>query len=149
MELNDFIRPDRCIMLQNHRKNEALLELIEIIANQKAVRDVEELKKEIFYREQLMSTGIGLSIAVPHVRFGGADTPIVVIGVQPEGVTDYESLDEQTIKIVVMIVVAKDHHREYIRLLSIIMSRLKDENVREQLIAAKDSDTIASILRNQ
>ena len=146
MDIKDFIRKDRCVILTNTRKNEALLEMLEILEQQKATKEMEELRKEIFYREQLMSTGIGMSIAVPHVRFSGVDSPIVVVGVSPEGISDYVSLDSQPIQIVIMIIVAKDHHREYIRLLSIIMSHLKDEKVREALMKAKDSDEILKIM---
>ena len=147
MDISDFVSKERCVILSNTRKNEALLEMLEIIENQKAVKDMEELRKEIFYREQLMSTGIGMSIAVPHVRFSGVESPIVIVGVSPQGISDYVSLDSQLIQIVIMIIVAKDHHREYIRLLSILMSHLKDEAVRESLIKAKDADEILKIMR--
>ncbi|MBN2509687.1 MAG: PTS sugar transporter subunit IIA [Spirochaetales bacterium] len=146
MEIKDFLREDRCVLLKSTRKNEVLLELLEILEAQKAVENMEELRKEIFYREQLMSTGIGLSIAVPHVRFEGVAAPIVMAGVSREGISDYASLDEKPIKIVIMIIVAKDCHRDYIRLLSMIMSHLKNEEVRDALVNAASPAQIVSIL---
>ena len=109
------------------------------------IQDTTKLKESIFYREKLMSTGIGLGIAVPHVRIEGVKEPIVAIGISHNGISDYESIDDQTVKIVVMIVAGKGQHKEYIQLLSQIAARLKDEHIRRNLIEAKNPDEIYDI----
>lgn len=139
MEINDLIVGGRCRILHSRTKTEALLELIDIVGAEGCVKDLEGLKKEIFYREQIMSTGIGQGIGIPHVRFPGIKEPLVLIGVSPKGVEDYESLDGEMIRLVFMILVNENHHKEYLRILSLIVQRLKDDKFRERL-ARVESD---------
>jgi mannitol/fructose-specific phosphotransferase system IIA component (Ntr-type) len=145
MRLREIIRKDCICILKGGLKEEVILELIRLIDASGEIPDVEKLKEGIFYRENLMSTGIGFGIAVPHVRIEGVRGPIVAIGISHNGIPDYESLDNKTVKIVVMIVAGKGQHKDYIRLLSLIVSKLKDKNTRERLIKAHDPNEIYDI----
>jgi len=93
-----------------------------------------------------MSTGLGLGLAVPHVRFSGVKSPIVIAGIQPAGISDYESLDGNPVNIVIMIIVGENQHKQHIRLLSMIASRLKDNDLKQALLSAKNGDEIYSLL---
>ena len=104
------------------------------------------MKKEIFYREQIMSTGIGQNIAIPHVRFEGIETPLVYVGLSPSGIVDYESIDGQPVKIIVMILVGAEQHKEYLRILSLVVSRLKDRSLQTSLLNANENKEIGTIL---
>lgn len=145
MELERSIDKDRMCILKGITKEQVLLELIELIGRSAEIQDVEELKRSIFYREKLMSTGIGLGIAVPHVRIEGVRNPITAIGISHSGIPDYESIDDQIVKIVVLIVAGKDQHKRYIRLLSEIVSKMKSDDVIENLLKAENSEEIYNI----
>lgn len=145
MKLKKAINKDHICILKGNIKEEIILELIKLMDTSGEIPDVAKLKESILYRENLMSTGIGLGIAVPHVRIEGVKKPIVAIGISHDGIPDYESIDGQTVKIVVMILAGKEQHKEYIKLLAQIASRLKDENTRENLIKAKNPDEIYGI----
>ncbi len=146
MNLSKVIAPECCISLTESSKTEVLIELMEKIALSGFVEDLESLKKEIFYREQLMSTGIGMGIGIPHVRFKGIKNPVVAVGIRPEGIKDYESIDKEDVKIVFMILVGEDQHKEHIRLLSQIMEKLKSPEDRQTLSGLTDSQKIYSFL---
>ena len=152
MDLVNIIDRERCCVLTEKTKTEAIIELANSFENFKGSQvigrtiDIEELKKELFYREQLMSTGLSMGIAVPHVRFSGVSSPVVIAGVQPDGIEDYDTLDGTAVKIVVMIIVGENQHKQHIRLLSMISARLKDSSLREKLIAAKSGDEIYNLL---
>jgi len=149
MELNTLLRQDYCRVFQSNTKTEALLELIDLLEQNGAegtVKDLEGLKKEIFYREQIMSTGIGQGIGIPHVRFSGVSEPQVLVGVKPEGFDDYESLDGEPVKMVFMILVGENHHKEYLRILSLLVHRLKEDEFRSSLASAENSEAVYSIL---
>lgn len=145
MELRESIHKDRICILNGKSKKEVLLELIELLDKLGEVEDVEKVKERIFYREQLMSTGIGLGIGVPHVRIEGVKEPVVAIGVSHNGIPDYQSIDNKIVKIIVMIVAGKEQHQKYIRLLSQVVSKLKNPRVIENLIKARSTDEIYRI----
>lgn len=146
MNLSEVVKKECCFQLNENKKTEILIEMMECIHQKGYIGDLENLKKEIFYREQLMSTGVGMNIAIPHVRFKGVEKPLIAIGIKESGVVDYESIDNEDVKIIIMILVGEDQHKEHIRLLSQVMGRLKDRADREKLIHASDNGEIYSLL---
>ena len=146
MEFRSHICPQGIVLLTETTKTEVLLRLANTAAEAGKIINSEQLIKDIFYREQLMSTGIGLGIAIPHVRFKEFKKPVIIVGVQPEGIEDYPSIDDQPVKIVIMILVGENQHKEHIRLLSQIVAFLKTENVIDRLCAADSSEKIFAIM---
>lgn len=146
MNLKEIIILNHCVILKSRTKTEALLELIDLIKNSGEISDIDDLKKEIFFREQLMSTGIGQGIGIPHVRFEGVQHPIILTGVSPEGIDDYGSMDKKPVHLVFMFIVGKDRHKEYLRLLSLVSSKVKDEDFRRRLINSADRSEIVRLL---
>ena len=141
MDFRSIITEQRICLLKEKKKKQVLRTLIARAAAQGAVReqDAAALTKRIFHREKLMSTGIGIGIAIPHVRFEGVKKPLIIMGIQPEGIADYASIDDRPVQLVVMILMAQNQHREYIALLSHVVSFLKSDAVKEKLIKAETS----------
>ncbi len=133
------VSPERVLILTGPRgKKEVLDALIESLVEAGCVTDGDELTRAVYRREELMSTGIGLGVAVPHVRLGSVRELAVAAANCPDGVDDYESMDGRPVKLVFMIVARRDAHADYIRVLSHISRRIRDERVRERLIAARE-----------
>ena len=145
MNLKDIIKPANCCLLKSTTKTEVIIELIELIKENIEISDIDNLKKEIFFREQLMSTGIGHGIAIPHVRFEGVTHPKILIGVQAEGIQDYGTMDEDPVHFVFLFIVGKEQHKEYLRLLSLVSSKIKDELFRKKLMNVKSKEDIAAL----
>lgn len=149
MKLLHAIDPRRICLLRHHSKADVLNEIVDCGAQAGLPCDSEELKERISYREQLMSTGIGLEIGLPHVRMEGITDPCIIIGVQPDGIIDYESIDNLPVKIVVMILVGKDQHRVHLELLAQIVAILKRRQTREALLTANTPDKIYRIFSEE
>lgn len=146
MELKDYIDRKLISLLKGERKEKVLLELIDLVCKEKELSSRKEIKEAIFHREELMSTGIGLGIAVPHARIKGVKELIMAVGVFPKGIHDYETIDDNPIKIVVLIIAGEKQHKAYIQVLSLIVSKLKDNEVREKIIKAQSREELFEIL---
>ncbi len=146
MKLNNYIDGNLIFLLQENKKREVLLQMINAICENKKMNNKESVNEAIFYRESLMSTGIGLGIAVPHVRIKGIKEPVVAVGIQKEGIPDYETIDNIPVKIVVLIIAGEGQHKEYIQILSLVVTKLKQSEVRERLTEAKSKKEIYQIL---
>ena len=147
MKFENIICKESCLLLQQNVKTEVLIELMELIHTNNLYDDLEGLKKDIFYREQLMSTGLGQGIAIPHVRIPGLDVPIIALGVQPKGIKDYGSLDNEPVKIVVMILVGAEQQKVYLRILSQLMMKLKSSEFKDALLKAEDGDALYALIQ--
>jgi len=139
--LPKILSPDRVVFLEGSKKENALKTLCAVLATSPMVPNEEELEAAIFRREELMSTGIGFGIGVPHVRLPSVGDLVLALGIAREPLTDYSSLDEVPVQIVCMVAAGGTQHPHYIRALSAISSRLKEDAVRNSLIAAADAGT--------
>ena len=148
MELVKLIDKELIKILKATTKDEALSELIDLLGQRSEVKNIAELKQMIFHREKLMSTGIGQGIAIPHIRVAGIEKPVVVVGLSPSGISDYESIDNQPVRVIIMIVAGAKQHKEYIKILSQIVSLLKNGPVRQQLFQSRSTDEVYNILIN-
>ncbi len=137
---------ENVVVVENAEKNAILQALIDSLAGSPMVKSKEELQDGIFHREQLMSTGIGMEIGIPHVRIGSVKDVILAAALVRQGVADYEALDSRPVKLIFMIVARKEQHDQHLKLLALISSRLKDESYRQALIGCPDADAFHALL---
>jgi PTS system nitrogen regulatory IIA component len=132
----DVLTKERVLFLESSSKREVLNLMIDGLAQAPEIADRDELASEIFHREELMSTGIGLGVASPHVRLPSLNKTIMLAALIQSGLDDYNSLDGQPVQLVFMIAAGHHQHAEYLRLLSSLAKLVKEENVRQQLISS-------------
>jgi len=139
LSIERVLSPERVLILPGARsKREVLQRLVDCLAGTAAVKNADELAQAVFAREELMSTGIGLGVAVPHVRLASVLEPVMAAASCPDGVQDYESLDGEPVRLVFLIAAERDAHAKYIRLLSQLSRAVKDAGARRRLIEAGD-----------
>jgi PTS system nitrogen regulatory IIA component len=148
-ELIHVLAPERVLILESNNKRDALLALADCLGSAAEVKDRDALVQGIFYREELMSTGIGMGIGVPHVRLASVARPVMSAGLCRNPITDYQSLDGIPIHLIFLIAAGQNQHAEYLRLLSSLSLKLKSEKLRNSLISAPDSQTFYQILTHQ
>ena len=68
MKIRDYIDASRVVLLQSKEKEPALRELVAVVHEQNMDEHKDTIHEQLLARESLMSTGIGLGIAVPHIR---------------------------------------------------------------------------------
>jgi len=146
MNLAEFLDPERVLLLTASAKSEALDELVQALARAGLGVSAEELGAAVRKRERLMSTGIGFGIAVPHVRLEGVRRPMMAVGVSRQGLRDYQSLDDEPVRIVVLIAVPAGDHEGYIRLLAETVAVLKQPERRRAILAAESPEQIHRLL---
>jgi len=144
--LSAILQPDRVVLLNSRNKEEALNKLIDLCSNVPGLAGRIELADAVFKREKLMSTGIGLSIAVPHVRLNSINEIQIAFAVNKTGINDYESLDNVPVKLIVLIIAGRNQHTAYIQTLSRISRLLKNEIIRERLYNCRSNKAIYDII---
>ena len=146
MKISDYLAPERVIFLKSTTKADALEELIQAAKDFSENITLEELRKAVWEREEMMSTGIGQGIGIPHVRLPGLEKITMAVGISREGIADYESLDNKPVHVIVLIAVPQGQHELYIRLLAEIVGILKREDLRRAIIEAKDASEAYRLL---
>jgi len=146
ISLEAIIPPERVILLDATTKEEALRRLSAVVATSPDVTDGAKLLAAIHEREKIMSTGIGLGIAIPHAKIPSVRDFVVGFAKIDQGI-DFNSLDGKPVHFVVMIA-GPDHQQErYLQLLARITLKLKDAAVRRRLAEAGTVDEILAALK--
>ena len=146
INLKDILDPAHITLMETDSKETALMTMLDNLDHTGAINDKQTVTEGIFQREKLMSTGIGLGIGIPHVRMEVIDNLLMAVGVSTVDITDYESLDNQPVRIIFMILAGKDQHTQHIKTMAAIAARLKNPVLREMLIQARDTKTIYTLL---
>lgn len=147
--IESLLKPEAVAFTQLSSKNEVIEELADLICRTHNELDREKLIEGVLHREELMSTGIGLGIGVPHVRLGSIKNVIMTATFCQHGLEDYVSIDGQPVHFVFMIVAGQYQHTEHIKLLSAISKVLKNEVIREKLLASSSPEEFYSILTHK
>ncbi len=145
ISLESIIPPERVTLLQSIEKDGALRELAETIAGAAEVQDADRLLEAIFEREKIMSTGIGLGIAIPHAKIPSVTEFVVALGKSAKGI-EFNSLDGKPVHFVVMIAGPDNQQERYLQLLARITLKLKDSGVRRRLGEASSVEEILAAL---
>lgn len=144
--LRDILPVDRVLVLDAATKREALDALIDRLAAAPQVRNREDLAREVYRRERLMSTGIGRGIAVPHVRLTSVEDIVMAAGVSKRDIVDYESLDGRPVRIILMVAANRDQHAEYLKTLASLCALLREDSFREQILSSQDPAQVHALL---
>lgn len=146
ISLESIIPQERVVLLTAKTKDAALRELAGVLAGAAEVQDGQKLLEAILERERIMSTGIGLGIAIPHAKIPSVKDFVVGMG-KSDGGLDFNSLDGKPVHFVVMIAGPDDQQERYLQLLARITLKLKDAGVRRRLAEAKSVPDLLLALR--
>ena len=146
ISLRDILTREHVIRFDTASKREALQTLVDAVSASPHVGDKAEVEKGIFHREELMSTGIGLGIGIPHVRLKSIKKPIMAVGISDSDITDYDAIDSQPVRILFMILAGSHDHAVHVKVLSRITSLIKDSDFRKDLLSAMDAESTFDLL---
>lgn len=105
------------------------------------------LEKAILQREKLISTGIGMGIAIPHAKISNFPRFILTIGILDQGI-DWSAIDSSLVRFVFMIIGPDNAPEEYLKLLSAITNLMRSEEARRQCMATKNPRDILNLLHH-
>ncbi|MCQ2352284.1 MAG: PTS sugar transporter subunit IIA [Victivallaceae bacterium] len=128
-----FVTKESIMSLSGRNKLEVMDQLITRAAElTKLDRDV--IFRLIWKREQMMTTGVGGKLALPHIRVNDILHPFVLVGVCENPISDYQGQDDQPVRVIVFTVAPDENQEAYLQLLSSISRRFRNPELIEKLI---------------
>ena len=146
MLLTDLLNTGRIkIPLHSSTKDDLLRELVDLAADGAEVADRDEVLRAVMDREEVLSTGIGHGVAIPHGKSSSVADLVLVAGVTRGGV-DFEALDGKPVHLFFLLVGPESAAGQHVKALSRISRLLRRESFRQRLIDAPDAKTFYSVL---
>lgn len=138
------------ILVKPNAKNrwEIIEEMIDLAVKNKDISadDSENIKTALIEREKSMSTGIGNGVAIPHCSSSKVSNIITVMALTTKGL-NFDAIDNEPVKIVILLIVPKDKLTQHIKTLANIAKMMGDPSLREKILEQKTSDSILKTLK--
>lgn len=117
-------------------RNDAILALIDQVDATGRIPDKNAFYQAILEREKLVSTGIGVGVAIPHAKLPGYEHFFIAIGVQNKPGIAWNSLDGMPVHLIFMIGGPDNKQAEYLKILSYLTIAIKNEERRKKILQA-------------
>ena len=134
------------VPLASRSKDEVLRELVELAASGLDPAAAGAILTAVRDREQLLSTGIGSGVAIPHGTTAHVDHIIMAAGVARTPI-DFDALDGKPVELFFLLVGPESAAGAHVKALSRISRLLRREGLRRDLRAAESSSAFLDIVR--
>ncbi|MBN1687262.1 MAG: glucosyl-3-phosphoglycerate synthase [Spirochaetales bacterium] len=135
------------INLKAANRDEALLELVELLQTRKLASDPAAILAGLQARERQMSTAIGHGVAVPHILTDQIKEPLVLLGRSEQGINFSSSILRRQVHLIFMILANETARDNYLEILSSLAQLLKHRKVIDSLMRAESAGEVISMLK--
>lgn len=148
VRISNYLDVSLISFLEVESRDEALKALIDALGKAGKIRDKNKFFKAILEREKIVSTGIGMGVAIPHAKQKDFDNFFIAIGIQKNTGLEWNALDKAPVRVVFMIGGPEDKQTEYLQILSRLTFAIKDEDLRKKLLKAHSAAEVLKLLEN-
>ena len=149
MDICDILSADAIkVPLEASNKQEAIDELVDVLASTGKISDAEELKRVVWDRETQRSTGIGEGLAIPHGKCSNLDNLVVAVG-RPSEPLDFDSIDNQPVQLIVLLVSPENRIADHIQALGKISRMMTSGSFRNSAYSAKTSEEMYELFKRE
>lgn len=145
MGISNYLDERLITFFEAKDQEEILKTLVDLLEQEGKLHDKKAFYQAILEREKIISTGIGIGVAIPHAKLKGYDEFFVAIGVQKSQGVEWEAIDGLPVRIIFMIGGPDNSQTEYLNILSMITTAIKDDERRKQVMQAKSASDVIAI----
>ncbi len=147
MHLSDLLTPDRVrIPLGSRSKDEVLAELVGLATAGREPQVAASILRSVREREDVLSTGVGGGVAIPHGKTTVVDELILAAGVSKVPI-DFDALDGDPVQLFFLLIGPESGSASHIKALSRISRLLRRQSLRDALREASDAGAFLEIVR--
>lgn len=147
-KLSDLFRSQNFVQqLAAATPAEAIRELANV-ASTSAGLDEDAVAAAVFAREEMLHTGVGNEVAVPHARLPSLAEPIVAIGLSERGI-DFDAPDGRPAKIIFLVLTASQDHGAQTDILASIGGTFRHSEVTARAINAQTLTEFMAAIRSE
>jgi mannitol/fructose-specific phosphotransferase system IIA component (Ntr-type) len=144
--LTELLTPDRVRVPLSSRTKEAVLEeLVRVLEEAGLVADSAAVLRAVRQREEVLSTGIGGGVAIPHGKAEGVPELAMAAGLAPDAV-DFQALDGAPVRVFFLLVGPESAAGAHVKALARISRLVRRDDLRARLAAATTPDEFMAVV---
>lgn len=110
--------------------------------------EAEEVRRAVFEREKIMSTGVGKGIAIPHAKTTVVESHLAAFALLSEPL-NFDSIDNEPVKLVFLLISPQTNNSQHIKILSRISRLMNSASFREQISGCDNRDEILKAFKDE
>ena len=131
--------------LESDDKDELFEEMVQVIVDSDSSLNRGKLLEALEQRESLLSTGIIHDVAVPHGKTDAVKNIVGCIGLSKKGI-DYESLDNEPVHIVFMLIYPTDLGEENLHIFKRLAIILESGSFKSDLLQQQTPQGVYEVI---
>lgn len=108
--------------------------------NSDKLEEENDFYDQLIERENTGATSIGDGIALPHSRFNGVKGIVMSMALLKNGAENYEPIDGEPIKLVIMIGAPKEQGKQYLGLVAAVARIFLNDEYRKNVLNSKTAE---------
>lgn len=145
MKVSEILKKENILFnIESENKFDLIGKLVDNIAQTKNLSDRDKLYQEVLKREKIMSTGVGKGIALPHAKTNLTKDMMGALVILKEPI-NFESLDNELVSIVFLLIGSDSNVGIHLRVLSKISRLMSSDAFRSQLAECTNSDDVLAL----
>ena len=133
---------------KSESKDAVINELVDLLKDDNRITDLEEIRKCVFDREKIMSTGVGKGFAIHHGKTDSVADIVAAFGKSQKPI-QYDSLDGEPVHLIFLLVGKDNLVGKHIKLLSRISRLMNNDDFRKKLVDAESKESILKIFEEE
>ena len=143
--ISDYLDERLVVFLNADSRDAALEQMTGLLSQAGKLKNAQVFHDAIVEREKIVSTGIGLGVAIPHAKLQGYHDFFIAIGIQAKQGIEWNALDGAPVRLIFMIGGPADKQTEYLRILSHLTMAIKNEERRKKLLKTYDAKGVIAL----
>jgi fructose-specific phosphotransferase system IIA component len=149
MRLTEILKPQNILVpMQATNKNEAIGELVSLLAKNADIQDPKAVLDAVLEREKTRTTGIGNGFAIPHGKCSGTSQLVMAIGKLTTPI-DFQAYDGRPVSLIWLLTSPPDKTGPHIHALARISRLMTIDKFRQALAQAKTAQEIFDVIVQQ
>ena len=147
----EYLEKDNVIIgLKQKSKKNILSVILDHLVDKKKIKkdNKKEVLKVLLQREEMGSTAIGGSIALPHARVDFVKDVVLCLVIAKEGL-DFDALDQGPVNIIVLLLSNQKEAGLHLKMLAFLARMLRDKYFVQRLKEAKNEAEVLAMLSKQ
>jgi len=142
MQVIELLSPQTVrVGLAGADKRAVIEAMIDLLAGNPSVKDLDEVQRVVLEREDIMSTGVGKGLALPHGKTSAVEGNVAALALT-ETPVDFEAIDGKAVRLVFLLVGTPEAKSAHVKILSRISRLMNRDEVRKRMLAAKTDEEL-------
>ena len=144
--LNEILDVNNIAIIESGKHKKIIESLLDLVKKSPKITDFDVFKEAIWEREKIISTGIGLGLAIPHARREIIKDFVGAVVLIKKGV-EWKSIDDREVNLAILVGSPQNTHKEYLQLLAQTVLLWKDDYKRKKILSSNTKEELFDFLK--